>query len=96
VLGKNREVDSVAEPGRPERIWITEPNFYGRHKMSVFYPLRARAWQRLENFLYGTQAFCLCGQRSFTPLSVSTKQRTTCPLAAQTEKSVFRLRERHT
>jgi hypothetical protein len=36
--------------------------------MSVFYPLRARASQRPENFLTGTQALCLCGQRIFDPL----------------------------
>ena len=54
VFGENREVDSVPEPGRSERIGITEPNFYRRHKMSVFYPLRARGWQRPEKSLPGT------------------------------------------
>ena len=31
-LGKEREIHSVAEPRRSERIGITQPNFYRRHK----------------------------------------------------------------
>jgi hypothetical protein len=48
-LGENREVDPVAEPGRSERIWISQPNFYRRHEMSVSYPLRFWSWQRMKN-----------------------------------------------
>src|SRR5204863_8850240 len=58
VLGKNREVDSVAEPGRSERIGIAEPNFYRRHKTSVFYPLRARPWQRMTKFSGARRRVC--------------------------------------
>src|ERR1044071_5652598 len=50
VLGKDREIHPVAEPGRPERIWIAQPDFYRRHKMSVFYPLRFWAWQWTKKF----------------------------------------------
>ena len=35
-FGKNREVNSVAEPGRSERIGIAQPNLYRRHKMESF------------------------------------------------------------
>ena len=35
VLGKNGEVDAVAHPRRPQRIWITEESPYRSHKRAA-------------------------------------------------------------
>src|SRR5437868_11974955 len=54
VLGKNREVDSVAEPGRSERIRIAEPNFYRRHKTERVLSATGRRLATAGEFSTGT------------------------------------------